>query len=161
MKEAKKPQPITKKSPKSKSKPTPAKESDSDVIYAWREVPISERTVEKWAEELEKWVQLNPDAKTITEYIYSKGISTGAYTVLRRKHSILNDAHEKAMRRLGERLWAAAIDRKADWAPVRFMLHAYGSEFDDAKRYEAALKEKIAAAGGIRVVEIPAFEDKK
>jgi len=152
----KKPQVNNKEKAKAKRAPVISSE---DGIYSWRTIPISQAMIEEWTNKLSTWVQLNPEAKTITEFIYSLGLTRGSYYKLLDKHPYFKEEHEKAMARLGERLWGNAVDKKADWSAVRFMIHSYSPEFDEAKKYETALKEKIAAAGGIRVVEIPAFEE--
>jgi len=130
-------------------------------IYAWGEIPITPVIIEKWVKELDEWVVGNPNAKTITEFIFSKGLTLTSYRNLRLKHATLAQAHEKAMTRLGERLWGNAVDNKANWHATRFMIHNYGAEFDEAGKRDTLMKEKIAAAGGVKVVEIPAFEDFK
>lgn len=154
----KKPQVNTKEKTKAKRA---AVVSAEEGIYSWRTIPISSAMIEAWTKKLSTWVQENPEAKTITEFIFSLGLNRGSYHKLLEKHPHFKEEHEKAMARLGERLWGNAVDKKADWSAVRFMLHQYSPEFDDAKKYETALKEKIASAGGIKIVEIPAFEDIK
>lgn len=157
----KKPQPSTKNNSKTKRK-TPI--GGDDLVYAFKVIPVSESIVEEWAEELEKWVKKNPKAKTITEFIRFKGINRSTFYNLIKKHQCLADAHENAMRELGERLWGDAVDRKADWKAVQFMLHTYAPEFELANKYHSDLKkqeEEAARAYNVTMASAtPPLKDK-
>lgn len=116
-------------------------DSDPNCVYAFKTIPVSEAMVEKIAEELLKFPAENPDAKTITEFIISKGLNKSTYYSLVNRHAVLKDAHEITMLRLGERLWGKAVDGSAQWKPVHFMLHSYGPDFAAADLHHAGLRK--------------------
>jgi len=141
-----------------KAKRAPVVGSDEN-IYSWRTIPISQAMIEKWTERLSTWVQEHPEAKTMTEFIYSLGISRKSYWRLLERHPHFKEEHEKAQQRLGERLWSNAVDKKADWNATRFLLHTYSEDFEKAKQHDASLREQVASAGGVTVVEMEKFPE--
>lgn len=135
--------------------------TDPDCIYSWRTIPVSEAMVEKIAEELLEWPAKNPEAKTITEFYLSKGLTRSTYNRLVNRHEVLGEAHEITMRRLGERLWGRAVDNQAQWKPVHFMLHNYAQEFKESDAYHTDIKIQEERQRGIVVVHLPAIEKTK
>lgn len=113
---------------------------DTDCIYSYRMIPISAARVDKMIDDLREWPSLNPEAKTITAFYSSIGLTHSNYYRLLAKYPELKEAHDTAMRLIGERLWSNAVDRKADWAAVKHRLHAYGDEFKKDDEHHARLK---------------------
>lgn len=130
-----------------------------DCLFSFRTIPITEAMVEKWAHDLKQWIIDNPNAKTLTQFFLAKGLRQETYNRLVKKFDVLAEAHENAKRELGERLWGRAVDRQAEWKPVHFMLHNYAPEFDEANKYHNILKESIASATGMKLVEYEKFPD--
>ena len=54
-----------------------------------------------------------------------------------------------------------AATRDFDGSYISRTMPLYCDETKELEEWRSRLSEKIAAAGGIKVVEIPAFEDKK
>lgn len=132
--------PITKK--KEKTKEVPPSFVDPEYLFAWREIPITDSIATRWADEMTRWITDHPEAKTLTEFYYAKGINHQTWTNCLKKFPVLADAHEAAKRRLGERLWGKCVENKANWNAVKWMLQTYGKEYDDAARYHADLAKR-------------------
>ena len=147
---------ITKTITKRKSRAIkPARISeDPDVVYAWKEIPVTQLVADKWARELDNWIIENPKAKTITQFYRSKGLQKWQWESLILKYTIINEANENALRELGERLWGKAVDRAADWKPVHFMLQNYAPEYDKSNKYHADLKKEVEAIASNFIVKM-------
>ena len=115
---------------------------DRNCEFSLRQIPISKARVEQIIDELESWYDRNPTAKYVHEFYYAMGISDDTYLRLRKKHPRLQQLHEITMRRLGHKLYANAVDCKANWNAVKFMIHHYAPEFKEAREYEAQLSKK-------------------
>lgn len=142
----------TKKNDNVPKRKTP--EEKQDIALAFKSIPISKAMVEQMVEELPDWPKKNPDNKTITEYYLSKGLVHSTYYNLLNKYPELKEAHQIALRRIGERLWGNAVDRKSDWAATRWNLHNYAQEFKDNNAYLAALAKQENENVGPAVVVI-------
>lgn len=123
-----------------------SRDTDQECVYAWRAIPVSKAMVNAMCDELPGWPLKNPTAKTIREFYLSKGISRTTFRELRERHPRLKEAYDIAMGRIGERLWGRAVDKDAEWNAVKWMLHNYDQEFDEANKYHARLKAEADAA---------------
>ncbi len=136
---------------------------DANCDYCLKKIPISLGRIEKIKDQLRAWYDENPEAKAISEFYHTLGISHNTYYRLLHKDPELKELHESTLRRLGNRLWGKSVDNKANWNAVRFMLHQYAPEFKEAKEFDANLakKEDNAAASAPQFIVIKDFEDSK
>jgi len=129
-------------------------EEKQDLALAFKAIPVSKSMVEQMIEELPDWPKRNPENKTITEYYLSKGLVNSTYYNLLNKYPALKEAHQIALRRIGERLWGNAVDRKADWASTKWNLHNYAEEFKENNAYHARLANEESDKNGPAFVVI-------
>jgi len=119
---------------------SPGSNTDPEHIYSYRMIPVSAAMVENMIKELKEYPEKNPNAKFITPYYRSKGFAHNDYYRLIAKYPLLKEAHQDALRTIGERLWSNAVDRKADWSPVKHRLYSYAKEFKEDDEHHARLK---------------------
>ena len=126
--------------PPKKKKYSPAPLPPSDFIFAKGQIPVNETFINRMIEELPEWPLKNPQAKTMIEYYLSKGLSEVRYYQLLDRNPKLKEAHQIAMSIIGNRLFSRAIDRDADWGPIKWALHNYTQLFDDNNKYHARVR---------------------
>ena len=131
---------------------------DPRAMYAWRQIPITQASINKYIEELPGWVEANPDAKFLTKFYRSHGVACTTWYALIKENVKLKQAYEEAMRELGERQYSNSVDFKANWAPVKHMLHRYAPEFKEADEHHARLRDQNTQVMGLQVVQLPPIE---
>jgi hypothetical protein len=115
--------------------------------YTWNLVPVMDNAPQVWAQELRDWVKNNPHARTITEFLDSKELYRDTYYKIIDRFPVLKEAHKHAKLTLGERLWQAAVDNKANWKAVHHRLYSYDTQFENDDAYHAKLaREKNEGA---------------
>lgn len=119
---------------------------DPDIIFTWRQIPLDERIVQKYAEDLRKYPDTHPECKSITSFMEEKEIYRDQYYKLVDKYPYFKQAHEWCKQKLGERLWSNAVDRKTDWKATHWRLHTYSQEFDEINQYHAKLSQEKESA---------------
>ena len=137
--------------------------TDPDMLFDFKQFPISEGRVNQIIDALETWLDKNPEAKSICEFYHEQKMPRSTYEKLCKRHSRLGELHDHTMDRLGHRLWSRSVDFKANWNPVKFMLHAYSPEYAAAKEFDAMLaakaREHVDASNGPQIVVIEKFAD--
>lgn len=132
---------------------------DPDMLYDLKQIPVSEGRINRLCEVLETWFDTNPEAKEIQEFYYSQGIPESTYYKLVNRSPRLKELHEMTKHRLGGRLWGKAVDFKANWAPIRFLIQNYGYQYAAAKEYEEMLSKKYETSNGPQIVIMEKFPD--
>jgi hypothetical protein len=111
--------------------------------YTWRQMPLSTHIIEQWTEELRAFPDQYPQAKTLTEFMTIKEIYKDTFYRLVNRNKEFKAAYEHTKLRLGERLWANAVDNKANWKAVHHRLYRFDKEFQEDDAYHVKLaKEK-------------------
>lgn len=136
-------------------------DTDPKSTFAWRAIPVSDAMVNRYVEELYLWVENNPNEKFITKFYMSKGLARQTYFDLIERHDHLREAHNSAMRLMGERMVGNSIDFKANWAPVAKLMHMYAPEFKAVDEHHAKLRIEENQAMGVQTVYLPAFRETK
>lgn len=111
-----------------------SKRSDSEH---YKEIHIT-----KLIDSMNVWFDDHPEAKEIQEFYNAHFIPSRTYYGLLERWPDLREAHERTMERLGGRLWSRCVDFKANWNPVKFMLHRYSPDYAQAKEHDAMLAAK-------------------
>jgi hypothetical protein len=130
---------------------------DPDMLYDLKQIPVSEARINRLCDSLENWFKNNPDAKEIQDFYYEEGIPESTYYKILHRSPRLKELHEMTKHRLGGRLWSKAVDFKANWAPVRFLMQNYGYQYAAAKEYEEMLSKKYETSNGPQIVVIEKF----
>lgn len=139
-----------------KKAPSKAANYDSnDYFFSWRDMPISEARINKIAEELIEWPNLNPDAKSITKFYMDKKISPGTWYKWVDKHPALREAENIALHIIGERLWGKAVEKQYDWKAVHWRLHRHGKEFREDYEYHKKISGEEEPTGTKYIVIEP------
>ena len=154
---------VVKKKPNTKETETTKRDKvdlDPNCDFCLKKIPISLARVQRIKEALAIWLDENPEVKSISEFYYAMGISMKTYYRLLKKDEELQELHEMTLRRLGSKLWGRAVDNRANWNAVKFMLHTYAPEFKEAREYEAQLSKKEDAVNtGPQIVVLERFPD--
>jgi hypothetical protein len=132
---------------------------DPDCQFSYKQNVISEAQINNLSDSIVKWVRDNPEAKTITEFILSKGLRRQTFNALLSKHPQLADSYEVAMTLLGERLWGNAVDRKADWKAVHWNLHNYSEYFKANYIFHKEMSKDEEKLHGDRYILLPAMPE--
>lgn len=132
---------------------------DPDMIFSYRQYPISEAMVNRMIEELPDWPIKNPNEISISEFYLSRNISEASYYRLLAKYPELKEAHKVAMQRLGNGLYKSAVFRKADWSAVRHKLYSFGDSFEKDYKFHAQIKAEADknANTGVQYIEMPVY----
>lgn len=125
-----------------------------EMVYAFKEIPISEAFINRMIEDLKKWPDDNPEEKFLTKFYLGKGLSRDSYDNLLSRHPELKETHKMTMQLLGERLLSKAIDKKTDWPATRWCIHNYSQDFRDNNSYHAALSNQEHENKGPAIVVI-------
>jgi len=119
--------------------------------------------VDRLIHALDRFLIDHPEATMICEFYNSHNIPRRTYYGLLENWSSLREAHEKTMEMIGARLLSRSINFKANWNPVKFMIHAYGPDFSAAKEFDAMLaakaRESVETSNGPQIVVIEKFAD--
>lgn len=128
---------------------------DSEMFYCFKQIPITQATIDHWVKELNERPQTHPEEDTITEFLVEKEIARVTYYAMLKKFPDLKYAHELYLQRIGERHLREARKGKANWQATHWNLHNYSPEFDANNQYHAKLKKDSGSqVTGIRLVEI-------
>lgn len=136
---------------------------DPDMIYSYRQYPISKAIVDKMIEELPDWPLKNPIAISISEFYLSRNISEGSYYRLLEKYPELKECHKVALLRLGNSLYKSAVFKNADWSAVKHRLYNYGESFEKDYKFHAQIKAEADknVNTGTQYIEIPVYTTPK
>lgn len=125
-----------------------------EMRFGFKNIPVPRSVIERWKEELRAYPIKYPEAKTLIRLYHSLGYSEDSYRRMVEKYPDLKEEHEKCLEALGHRLWEKSVDFKANWVPLKFMIHNFGKSFAQAKALE---KENNENQQGIVVMQMPAI----
>ncbi len=128
-------------------------------MFTLKQTPVSNDYLLHFALEWVNWAITDDDALTLEGYYIIKGV--GSRTVDRwcKRCPELMEAHDYAMMIIGDRREKGAITRKYDSGMIRTTMPMYKAKWKELEEWRAHLSEKIASAGGMRVVELEKFAD--
>lgn len=110
---------------------------------------------------LRHFVEDHPESIEIQDFYNSYGIPKSTYYDLVSRWPELKDLHENVMERLGGRMLSRSVNFKANWHPVKFILHRYSPEYAQAKEFDAMLaakaRESTESSNGPQIVVIEKF----
>jgi len=123
------------------------KEEPIEHSYNWNGLHLTQAIIDRWTEELRKFPEDFPHAKTLTEFMHIKQIYRSTFYALVKKDINFKKAYEHTQFRLGERLWASSVDNKTNWKAVHHRLHTFDQEFKEDDKYhdERAKKRNDSA----------------
>ena len=154
---------VVKKKPNTKETETTKVDKvdlDPNCDFCLKKIPIHPARIQRMKEALATWLDENPEVKSISEFYYAQGISMKTYYRLLKKDEELQELHDMTLHRLGEKLWGRAVDNRANWNAVKYMLHNYAPIFKEAREYEAQLARKDEAVNNApQIVVIDRFPD--
>lgn len=114
-------------------------DSDKEMIFSFRTIPVSQAMIDRMVDELPEWPLKNPSQNSLSEFYLGKGISKANYERLRKKYPRLQEAHEIAAERLGNKIWNLSLEKKYDWNPARFLLYHTSHEYRESCEYHSKL----------------------
>ncbi len=133
---------------------------DRNLEFCMKKIPISPARIERIKDALRVWFDEHPEAKTISEFYYSLGISFKSYYRLLERDPELRELHDMTLHRIGDKLWGRSVDNKANWNAVRFRIHQFGAEYKEAKEFDANLaKKEDQVQQGPQFIIVKDFED--
>lgn len=130
-----------------------------DDMFTLRQTPVSKDYLLKFALEWVNWAMTDEDALKLTQFYVLKGIHNFSVERWMKRCPELQRAHDWALMIIGNRREIGAIKKIYDSAMIRTTMCMYDTQWKELEEWRARLSEKIASAGGVRVVEIPAFGD--
>jgi hypothetical protein len=128
-------------------------------MFTLRMSPVSNDYLLHFAKEWVDWAVQSDDALTLEGFYVLKRVHD--YTVNRwmKRCPELQQAHDWAMMAIGDRREKGAITRKYDSGMIRTTMPMYKAKWKELEEWRAHLSEKIASAGGLKVVELEKFAD--
>ncbi len=115
---------------------------DSDFTYGFSSSNKTDGIIEKMTSDLIAYARATPAPKNIHDFYLDRDMSSQTYYDLLEKYPKMKRAHEQAMSIIGNRLWEGAVDKRSDWAPVKWRLHRYDKEFKEIDEYHVAMAAK-------------------
>jgi len=128
-------------------------------MFTFKQTPISTDYLLHYALEWVNWALTDDDALTMEGFHIKKGVQS--FTVSRwcQRSPELKQAHDHVMEIIGDRREKGAINRKYDSGMIRTTMPMYKAKWRELEEWRAQLSEKIASAGGLKVVELEKFAD--
>lgn len=117
-------------------------------LYTWRKTPVSERMIEKIANDLVKWAAAD-DIKSprkkplfIREFFSSRGIPTTTYEDWLKRSPSLKLAHREALYLLGTHRERGAILKDYDAGMIKWRQHDYDPAWKKDEEWRAKIKQE-------------------
>lgn len=133
---------------------------DYDCMISFKQKPVNDAFLSKFAVEWSEYALNDPDYITIWEYpVMQRGMLEETVTDWGKRNADVANALKYVRLLCKIRRDKGAAKRELDGSYVSKTMPMYCNETRDLEEWRARLSEKIAAAGGIKVVEIPAFGD--
>jgi hypothetical protein len=128
-------------------------------MFTLKQTPISKDYLLHYALQWVNWAISDDDALTMEGFHILKGVQS--FTVSRwcQRCPELQQAHDHVMSIIGDRREKGAITRKYDSGMIRTTMPMYKAKWKELEEWRAHLSEKIASAGGLKVVEMEKFAD--
>ena len=120
--------------------------TDAKCEYSMKQIPVSQAKINRMIEDLETWAERHPNAKAMHEFYYAHNLSKDTFTRICSKSPSLKEAKEVVQRKLGFKMWGKAVENKANFNAVKYMLHQYADDFKEADSYHANLNKKEETA---------------
>ncbi len=110
-------------------------------IFTGLEAPMSDKGIERLANELVEWAQKDPDALKLSQFHFDKGISYKTWGEWRNKFPELQQAVNDAKQIIGNRRETGALKNKLNAGMVHYSMSFYDPEWKEESVRRAALKE--------------------
>ena len=145
--------------------------TDKEKKYKWLEdyqdmftfdlKPISDGGLHKLASEIVHWAQNDEAALQVGAFLRKKGIPRDAYYSWVNKYPVMKRANDSVLWAIGDRREMKGMTRELDPGMIKWMMPHYDPAWMNILKLQSQLKDAQSASLGLRVVEIPAFEDVK
>ena len=137
--------------------------TDPNMLYDYKQYPISEGRINRLIDALKIWLEKNPDAIEIQEFYLKEDVAPSTYYKLLERSIELKELHDKTMMQLGNRILKQSVYFKANWNAVKTMLPMYGPHYSKMREDEAMVnakaREHVDASSGPQIVVIEKFPD--
>ncbi len=128
-------------------------------MFTLRQTPVSNDYLLKFALEWVNWAITDDDALTLEGFYILKGVQQRTVDRWCDRCPELMEAHDYAMMVIGDRREKGAITRKYSEGMIKTTMCMYKIKWKELEEWRAHLSEKIANAGGMKLVEIEKFAD--
>jgi hypothetical protein len=157
MSKTKQPNINSKKPTKKENSPTPNAKWVEDYVdcFSFKQKPISQEGLERFASDITKWAYENSEALSATEFPISKGIGQSTYYKWVVKYPIIKQAHETVMHIIGLRREHGAIKRIYSEKMILHNLHQYSDQAREASEFHASLKSDVEAKASVQYIAVP------
>ena len=130
----------------------------------WKTEPITDHWIENFAQEMLLWAQTNNTALVLDQYFQDKGVCQETKYRWLEKYPLVRKAYDEALLAIGIRRESGAIHKKYETNMIANMMWHYSKAWKDGAEWRAALRAKIEESknvqSGIKVVEVPVFDDR-
>jgi len=118
---------------------------DYTDLFTFKKVPISEAYIDRLATELLDWALNNDDALKMSQFYLGKGISYHSFSRWLKRSKNLEEAHNSALKLLGNRREIGAIKKKYDTSMIATMMPKYDEDWKEVIEWRSKLKEQEAS----------------
>lgn len=146
--------------PNLKEEKVPKKYEIWDEYYnlqSWQKMPINEGTLERWANEMKREADGNPDLRFLAEFLRPRNIDRDDFDRLCDKYPILAQARKYYMETIAHNLYRRSVDNKANWQAVKYTLYRHSKDFAQDEKNARENKEAAALSQPINLI-LPAIE---
>lgn len=120
---------------------------DYNMIFSFREQPISDAQLRHYATKLIDWVKNQENSYTIEGFLFENNIDRKTWWRWMQKSPLLKQANDFALMGIGHKREMGALERRLDASTVHFTMPFYNETWRDITAWRAKLREGEQAQG--------------
>lgn len=141
-----------------KKKKSIKKDSYLSKLLGWRDMHsyytkrINEQTIDRIISELMHWVEEDPDALTLDQFLFAKKISWNLWDNWKKKYPQLKDAHEHVKLAFAFKREVGALKGEFNASIASLALPHYSRTWKEVIEWRESLKDKDKGTGNVTVL---------
>jgi hypothetical protein len=141
--------------------PTALGSGDFQMLFSYRQVPVSDAFIDDLAMRLAKWAHSDKDAVILEDFLSDNRISWTAFCDWEKRSTLLEEAHQFALMCIGCRREKGGLYKKMSESMVMKSMPMYSQRWKQLNEWYSHLTEERESRGNITVHmnAIPKVED--